>query len=126
MALTQPSARNQSITIGGPERYALRQVVACFERLLSHPIRVRAIPRPLLRLTALGMRPFNPVLSRQAMMSWLVDTRDQAVDMAATLQRYPVHLTPLAEFGVQYMHSQTNAIVPATEIASYGTDAAPN
>ncbi len=83
MALTQPAALNQCITIGGPECHTLRQVVACFERLLEHPIRVRAIARPLLRLTALGMRPFNPVLSRQAMMSWLVDTRDQTVDMVS-------------------------------------------
>jgi uncharacterized protein YbjT (DUF2867 family) len=109
MALTQPAARNQSITIGGSERHTLRQVVACFERLLEYPIRVRAIPRPLLRLTALGMRPFHPVLSRQAMMSWLVDTRDQTVDMAATLQRYPVQLTPLATFVAQYIRSGTNA-----------------
>ena len=126
LALKEPAARNQTITIGGPERHTMRQVVACFERLLDHPIRVRTIPRPVLRLTALGMRPFNPVLSRQAMMSWLVDTRDQTVEMAATLQRYPVHLTPLAEFVAQYLRSRTDAVVPATKIASHGTDAAPN
>ena len=123
MALTQPAARNQCLTIGGPERHTLRQVVACFERLLSHPIRVRAIPRPLLHLTALGMRPFHPVLSRQAMMSWLVDTRDQTVEMAATLQCYPVQLTPLAEFVAQYMRSRTSVVVPGTAVPSHGTDA---
>jgi uncharacterized protein YbjT (DUF2867 family) len=117
LVLKEPAARNQAITIGGPERHTLRQVVACFERLLGHPIRVRAIPRPMLHLAALGMRPFNPVLSRQVMMSWLVDTRDQTVDMAATLQRYPVQLTALAAFVAQYILDRTDAVVPATALA---------
>ena len=123
LALKEPAARNQSITIGGSERHTMRQVVACFERLLDHPIRVRTIPRPVLRLAALGMRPFNPVMSRQAMMSWLVDTRDQAVEMAETLQRYPMQLTPLAEFVERYIRDRTDAVVPATALASHGTDA---
>jgi uncharacterized protein YbjT (DUF2867 family) len=122
MALKEPNARNQTLTIGGPERHTLRQVVACFEHLLDHPIRVRTIPRPMLRLAALGLRPFNPVLSRQAMMSWLVDTRDQTIDMTGTLQRYPVRLTPLAEFVVQYIRDRTDAVVPAAG-AAYGTGA---
>jgi NADH dehydrogenase len=122
MTLKEPAARNQTLTIGGSERHTLRQVVAYFERLLDRPIRVRAIPRPVLRLTALGMRPFNPVLSRQAMMAWLVDTHDQMVEMAETLQRYPVHLTPLAEFVAQYMRDRTDDVVPAAG-ALHGTEA---
>lgn len=123
MALKGPAARNQTLTIGGPERHTLRQVVACFERLLDHPIHVRAIPRPVLRLSALGIRPFNPVLSRQAMMAWLVDTRDQTVEMAETLQRYPVQLTPLAELVAQYIRDRTDAVVPATALAPHVSDA---
>jgi uncharacterized protein YbjT (DUF2867 family) len=118
IALQEPAARNQMITIGGSECHTLRQVVACFERLLDSPIRVRTIPRSVLRLTAPGMRPFNTVLSRQAMMAWLVDTRDQTVDMTATLQRYPVALTPLAGFVEHYIRSRTDAVVPATEVPS--------
>ncbi len=110
LALTQPAARNQSITIGGPEHHTLRQIVACFEDLLGHPIRVRTMPSGLLRLTALSMRPFNPVLSRQAIMAWLVDTRDQAVDMTMTLRRYPVHLTSLVEFVAEYIRSRTSTL----------------
>lgn len=122
MVLNEPAAGNQTITIGGSERHTMRQVVACFERLLDHPIRVRAIPRPMLRLVALGTRPFNPVLSRQAMMAWLVDTRDQTVEMAETLQRYPVQLTPLAEFVAHYIRDRTDAMVPAPVLAPRGAD----
>jgi hypothetical protein len=68
------------------------------------------------------MRPFNPVLSRQAMMAWLVDTHDQTVEMAETLKRYPVQLTSLAEFVAQYMRDRTDDVVPAAR-ASYGTEA---
>jgi uncharacterized protein YbjT (DUF2867 family) len=121
LALKEPAVR---ITIGGPERHTMRQVVACFERLLDHPIRVRSISRSMLRLMALGMRRFNPVLSRQAMMAWLVDACDQTVEMTAMLQRYPVHLTPLAEFVAHYLHSRTDVVAPATTGASHGTDVA--
>jgi uncharacterized protein YbjT (DUF2867 family) len=123
MALQEPDARNQTLTIGASERHTLRQVVASFEHLLDHPIRVRTIPRPMLLLSALCMRPFNPVLSRQAMMAWLVDTHDQTVDMTATLQRYPVHLTPLTEFVAHYIRSRTDVVVSATALAPNGTDA---
>jgi hypothetical protein len=49
------------------------------------------------------MRPFNPMLSIQITGGIIMDTENQACDMSATLQKFPVKLKHLEEVAQQMM-----------------------
>lgn len=97
IALFDASARNQVISIGGPENLTVEQVVEIFERVSGRQAKKSHVPLPLMRAMRWLTRPINPALSRQIAMGIFMDTADQVFDMSATLQRYPLELTRLEE-----------------------------
>jgi len=97
IALEDESARNQVISIGGPENLTVEQVVEIFERISGRQAKKSHVPLPLMRVMKVLTQPINPALSRQVAMGIFMDTADQAFDMSDTLKRYPVELTRLED-----------------------------
>ncbi|MCK6621640.1 MAG: SDR family oxidoreductase [Calditrichaceae bacterium] len=97
IALEDPTASGQIISIGGPENLTVEQVVEIFERVCGRRAKKSHVPLPLMRVMRLLTRPLNPALSRQIAMGIFMDTADQAFDMSDTLKRYPLELTRLEE-----------------------------
>lgn len=101
MALSDPRMRNEIIEIGGPENLTFNQVAGLFEKISGQPAKITHVPLPIMRVMRLMMRPFNPMLSVQITGGIIMDTENQACDMSATLQKFPVKLTRLEEVAQQ-------------------------
>ena len=97
IALLDPKARNQIITVGGPEDLTFNQVAALFEKVGGRAAKKSHVPLPMMRVMRVVMGPINPMLSLQVTGGILMDTEDQKCDMRGTLQEYPVDLTCLEE-----------------------------
>lgn len=86
-AVDNPSARNATIAIGGPEAVSWRDVVAATEQVIGREIPVRFVqpgePVPFVPEAAQGLIAMH-------------DTYDSAMDMSETAATYGVTLTPLA------------------------------
>ncbi len=105
IALEEASARNQVIDVGGPENLTFNQVAELFEKAGCRPATKSHVPLPVLRVMRLLSRPFNPMLSLQITGGILMDIEDQAYDMSATLERYPMKLKRLSEIAQQMAES---------------------
>jgi uncharacterized protein YbjT (DUF2867 family) len=62
LALDLPEARDQMLPLGGPEDLSYREAYARIAAITGRKIRVAAMPRPLLRLTATLAWPALPDL----------------------------------------------------------------
>lgn len=97
IALTDPSAKNQTIDIGG-ENLTSKQVAEIYARVAGVELKTTMIPRFVPRLMSAIMRPLHGGMSD--LMAAIVDsdTRSKAFDMSATLEDYPIELTRLEDW----------------------------
>ncbi|PZS02155.1 MAG: NAD(P)-dependent oxidoreductase [Candidatus Chloroheliales bacterium] len=89
LAVVDPAMRGVLVEVGGPENLNMRQVVQKFEMVLGKAGTISAIPRPMMRLMAVLMRPVNPRLARQIQIAIVMDTADMAFDPTSTQRTYP-------------------------------------
>jgi uncharacterized protein YbjT (DUF2867 family) len=68
------------VELGGPETMSRNELVAAFERGLGRPIRRQRVPRPVMRLLTIVLRPVHPGLASVMGMSLRSDTRREAPD----------------------------------------------
>jgi uncharacterized protein YbjT (DUF2867 family) len=78
------------LTFGGPEALTRNEVVRRFERATGRPIRVRRVPRWVLRAGSVALRRANPT---QASLMGLA--------YAADVQGEPSSAAPLRELGIE-------------------------
>jgi uncharacterized protein YbjT (DUF2867 family) len=94
----EPALRGECIEIGGPENLTFRQMVQTFQAVANRTGDVRHVPRSLLRVMAVVMRPVNPTLARQAQAAVVMDTHDMTFDFQPLHQRFPwLRATTLAD-----------------------------
>jgi uncharacterized protein YbjT (DUF2867 family) len=85
-ALDHPAAKNQAITIGGPEPLSWRDIVSAFEEVLGRPIPMETIP--------VGQRlPGLPDFVTDLVT--VLEMYDSPIDMRETASMYGVEPTPL-------------------------------
>ena len=84
--------------IGGPENLSPEDVVRTYSRVSAQPARISHVPLGLLRLVRNTAGRALPVVGRVIDAGLFSETGAQTIDMAATLQRYPIKLTSLEEF----------------------------
>jgi NADH dehydrogenase len=101
LALTDPQAIGEIITIGGPENWTNNQVAALYAQLAARPVQITHVPLVVLRVLAPLLSPFHPGLSQVMTLSVLTETSDFTFDPTATRRRYPVPLTRLADWARQ-------------------------
>lgn len=110
LALNDPTARNATIEIGGPQNLTLLEVVQTFERVSGRTAKKKHIPLPVMRVMRVMMRPFNEALSRQIASGIYMDTEDVSFEPAPTLKQYSAFkaaLTPLEEVARKLYSSQS-------------------
>ncbi len=78
--LEDASLRNETIDIGGPSTLTQLELFALIERQLGMSLRRKPVPRPVLRLGSVALRPFNELAARfMAMGAWAAAT-DRSLD----------------------------------------------
>ena len=98
MVLTDPAKRSGVVDVGGPENLSNMDVVRLYEEQAGHPAKVSHVPLPALQVLYRLLRPFHPGISGIMQVSILTDRTDQTFDPSATLERFPIQLTRLADF----------------------------
>ena len=97
LAIKDPAAEGQTLTVGGPDNLTLNEVVELFAKAANTPAKVRKLPVGVMKAVSAVMSPINPGLSRQMGMGAWMATSDQRVDMTKTLEHFPVELTHLQD-----------------------------
>ena len=98
IALTDPKAINQTIEIGGADNLTAREVAAIYARVTGHDIKVNTVPLIVPRIMHYLLKPFHAGLSQAMQLAVDADTRPDEFDVSSTLAKYPVELTPLADW----------------------------
>ncbi len=65
--------------IRGPECLTLNQLAEALQKAAGRAGRPRHVPRPMLRVMAIGMKSFRPEMARLAQMALMMDTADMTV-----------------------------------------------
>ena len=66
-----------------------------YEQISGRKAQVSHVPRAVLRTLSFLLRPFHPGLSQVMTAGSYFDEHGEFFDMAPTLQKYPMVLTPL-------------------------------
>jgi uncharacterized protein YbjT (DUF2867 family) len=90
LAALEPSLRNKTLELGGPENLTLNQVVEKCGKFTGKTPKVSHIPVPMLRMMRQVMKVFNPGLSNLIGLSIIMDTRPGVVDSSELAHRYKV------------------------------------
>jgi uncharacterized protein YbjT (DUF2867 family) len=88
-AAISPALRRQVLQLGGPDNLTFNQFAEILHDATGRRGTVRHIPRPALRLMALGATPLNPALARQARAAVVMDTIAMSFDPAPTRRLFP-------------------------------------
>lgn len=98
IALTDPTARNKTINIGGLENLTSKEVAEIYARIAGVELKSQIIPRFMLRIMSKVMQPFHNGLSDVMKAVIDSDTNPKTFDMSDTLQHYPVQMTRLEDW----------------------------
>ncbi len=80
LAVTEPSFRNKSLELGGPESLTINQLVEKFGKFSGKTPKVTHIPVPMLRTMRLIMKLFRPGLGNLIGLSLIMDSKPGVVD----------------------------------------------
>jgi uncharacterized protein YbjT (DUF2867 family) len=89
LAVVDPGMRGATVDIGGPGNLTFEQLVDVIQRETGKRGTIRHIPRTVMRIASVMMRPFNPVLARQIHAGVVMDTADMRFDAAPLARAYP-------------------------------------
>jgi uncharacterized protein YbjT (DUF2867 family) len=88
-AVSDPAMRDQMVEVGGPQNLTLKQIVEVFEAETGKTGSKSHVPRALMRVMSVLMRPINPTMTRQIQAGYVMDTIDMSFDASATSRRFP-------------------------------------
>ncbi len=106
LAVTEPSLRNKSLELGGPEGLTVNQVVEKYAQVSGKTPKVTHIPVPMLRSMRLIMKLFRPGLGNLIGLSLVMDTLPGLVDSAELAKNYNVKQTTFDQFIKQGVTAQ--------------------
>ena len=104
-ALADPRTRHQVYELGGPQIYALADLVRLAGRYAGHPRPVFGIPDAVARIQArlFELMPGEPILSRDNLDSMQVDNVVDPAIQATTAAALGITLTPLEVVAPRYL-----------------------
>ncbi len=93
-ALTDPTARNHTIDIGGPQNLTNDQVAALYATLAGVTPKINHVPPAVARILSIVMKPFQPGVSRIMYIASLPDNAfNETFDPEALQKAYNLSLT---------------------------------
>jgi uncharacterized protein YbjT (DUF2867 family) len=85
------------LEFGGPEVMTRNELVAAFEQALGRPLRCRRVPRVLMRLGSVALRPIRPGLASVMGMGLALDQRTRTFDDRA-LRDLGIRARPVSDY----------------------------
>ncbi len=98
VALTNPSAKNRTLEIGGHDNETKNKIAGMYGKYSGRTPKVTNVPAGFMRFMSPILRPFQPVISRLMALSAWTDTTDQTFSAAAILKEFPMTLVRLEDF----------------------------
>jgi NADH dehydrogenase len=93
-ALTDPTMKNRTIDVGGPQNLTNNQVATLYATLAGVKPKINRMPRAVARILSIVMKPFQPGLSRVLYVASLPDSAFcETFDSNALLKAYTISLT---------------------------------
>ena len=112
-AVLDPALRGATVDVAGPENLSFDAFVEVVRSATGASGSVSHVPRPMLRLMSLLLRPIKPVMAGQIAAAVVMDTRDMTADTGDRLQQFPsIPYTALAVVA----RSQLGAITPESSL----------
>ena len=105
--LDDPSAGGQTLELGGPDALSPREVVDVFEKETGRHFDVQAVPEAALEAQRSST---DDSLQRSFSALMLAYAHGDEIEMADTLKRYPVKLTPVREYVRQAVRSEAKTL----------------
>jgi nucleoside-diphosphate-sugar epimerase len=95
-AAVDPVATDRVIGVGGPENVTLGQFARALQAAMGASGAQRRVPRPVMRVASVVMRPFRPALARQIQAGVVMDTSDMTYGGGAgtSLDEVVARVTP--------------------------------
>lgn len=98
LAVVDPALRGVTVEVGGPENVPMNGLVDMFRSVTGASGTVKHIPRAMLRLLPLVLRPFNVAIGWQSVAALVMDTKDMTFDASERSRRYTaIPMTTLTE-----------------------------
>lgn len=98
IALTDPRLRNQCLDIGGPDNYTSRQVAEIYAEAAGVELKVRQMPRFMLKAMATLFRPVHGGMSDLMLAILDSDSRSKAFDMQPITEQFLIQPTRLVDW----------------------------
>jgi len=89
LVLTKPGFERAVLDVGGPDNLSFNQLVQQIEAASGRPAKVRHVPMPVMRLSALLTKPFRPDVAGMIQAGIGFATADMRFDAAETHRRFP-------------------------------------
>lgn len=89
LALLDPGLGHQTLDVGGPEDLTFNQLVKSIALAAGRTASVRHVPVPLMRLSALLLRPFKADVAGLIEAGISTDTADMSFDAVELRKRFP-------------------------------------
>lgn len=89
LVLVEPRFEHAVLDVCGPDNLSFNQLVQQIEAAASRPARVRHIPVPVMRLSALLTRPIRPDVAGMMQAAIGFATADMQIDAAEMHRRFP-------------------------------------
>lgn len=98
LALDDPRAKGDIIKVGGPGNPTNNEVAQLYAERIDGEVKIGNMPRGMLKVMSVLMKPFQPGLSQIMGYAYLEDIHGSPFDPGPTLKKYPVELTPIEQF----------------------------
>jgi uncharacterized protein YbjT (DUF2867 family) len=76
LAVVDPALRGRAIEVAGPEDLTMNELVERYRQDPGHAGTVNHVPRAMMRVASVALRPFNPAMAELIAAALVMDTRD--------------------------------------------------
>jgi uncharacterized protein YbjT (DUF2867 family) len=98
-ALMDPTLKNRTIDIGGPQNATNNQVAELYGKIAGVMPKISYMPPFMAKAMSVILKPFQPGISRIMYLGSLPDDAfSETFDPSILLAEFPIHLTSLEEF----------------------------
>lgn len=96
--LDHQGMHNRTIEIGGLDNVTRKEIVEMYSSFTGKVIKVSHVPRGVLKVMSVLIKPFHPGLSRIMFLSQYLDARDESFDVRPLLENIPLKITRMEDF----------------------------
>jgi uncharacterized protein YbjT (DUF2867 family) len=76
LAVVDPALRGRAIEVAGPEDLTMNELIERYRQDPGHAGTVNHVPRAIMRVSSVALRPFNPAMAELIAAALVMDTRD--------------------------------------------------